>query len=257
MFWIKKLVTQLFMPISLSLILLLVAMIILRRRKLVKSLIFTSFSLLLFVSSQWGANLLVNPLEEQYPVNNQPAPAECVVMVLGSAHDDSIQGAATQQLSATALSRLTEGLRQLELGQGCQLVVSGWGGGLNHSAHAMVMAQAAMGLGVPEHKIIVLPLAKDTIEEAQHLKWEIGNLPFRLVTSATHMPRSMAIFKQAGLRPQAAPTDFIGRNDYWWKLDARNLLSSQRAIHEYVGKLWFDIRYGDEIELRDAVSESL
>ena len=93
------------------------------------------------------------------------------------------------------------------------------------------MAEAAMQLGIPKDRIITFPLAKDTIEEAQYLKWDVGTYPFRLVTSATHMPRSMAIFQGQGLTPEAAPTDFITRQGYWWQLDANNLLSSQRAIH--------------------------
>ncbi|MFV7770775.1 YdcF family protein [Shewanella marisflavi] len=242
MFWVKKLISQLLMPIPLSVFLLLIAILILRRRKLVKTLIASSFTILLLLSSQWGSYQLANSLEQQYPVNNTPMAQGCVVMVLGSGHDSSISERATLQLSATALARLTEGVRQLGLGQQCQLVVSGWGGS-DAIPQAQVMANAAMELGVKPEQIIQFPLAKDTLEEAQFLEWEIGDRPFRLVTSATHLPRAMMIFHLAGMHPQAAPADFIARGGYWWQLDARNLLASQRAIHEYVGQVWLKIKF--------------
>jgi uncharacterized SAM-binding protein YcdF (DUF218 family) len=242
MFWLKKLVSQLLMPIPLSVLLLIIAIVILRRRKLVKFLTCCSVTLLLLSSSQWGSHLISSSLEAQYPVNNHVISGPCVVMVLGSGHDSSVAELATQQLSAIALARLTEGVRQLSLGMDCQLVVSGWSG-VDEVSHANVMAKAAIALGVDATTIIRLPLAKDTLEEAQYLKWEIGDSPFRLVTSATHMPRAMMIFQRAGMRPQGAPTDFIARRGYWWQLDASNLLASQRSIHEYFGLLWLKIKF--------------
>ncbi|WP_428618082.1 ElyC/SanA/YdcF family protein, partial [Shewanella sp.] len=153
MFWVKKLISQLLMPIPLSVFLLFIAILILRRRKLVKTLIASSFTILLLLSSQWGSYQLANTLEQQYPVNNTPMAQGCVVMVLGSGHDSSISERATLQLSATALARLTEGVRQLGLGQQCQLVVSGWGGS-DAIPQAQVMANAAMELGVKPEQII-------------------------------------------------------------------------------------------------------
>ncbi|QYJ84975.1 YdcF family protein [Shewanella mesophila] len=242
MFWLKKIVSQLLMPIPLSVLLLLIAILILRRRKLVKSLILCSFTILLILSSQWGSYFLTSPLESQYPSNNEPISGQCIVMVLGSGHDSTVADLATQQLSAIALARLTEGLRQMSLGSDCQLVVSGWGGG-DARPQAEVMAKAAVALGVDVSRIIQFPLAKDTLEEAQYLKWEIGDRPFRLVTSATHMPRAMMIFEHMGMQAQSAPSDFIARRGYWWRLDATNLLASQRSIHEYVGQLWLKIKF--------------
>ena len=242
MFWLKKILSQLFMPVPLIVLILLFALVILRNRKLVRSILSVVIVLLVFLSSTPGSNLLSSPLESQYSVNSGAIPKGCLVMVLGSGHDDSVPGTAIQKLSSTALARLSEGIRQFHLGSDCKLVVSGWSGVEGARSHAEVMAEAAAELGVSKDRIITFPLAKDTIEEAEFLKWEVGNYPFRLVTSASHMPRSMAIFQNMGLNPEPAPTDFITRNGYWWQLDAHNLWSSQRAIHEYVGRLWFSTK---------------
>ncbi|PKH98667.1 hypothetical protein CXF78_17570, partial [Shewanella sp. 11B5] len=61
-------------------------------------------------------------------------------------------------------------------------------------------------------------------------------------TSATHMPRAMMIFTSLGMQPQPAPSDFIAHQGFWWRLDADQLLASQKSIHEYVGMLWLHIK---------------
>ncbi|CAD6366205.1 MULTISPECIES: YdcF family protein [Shewanella] len=229
------------MPIPFILLLLLVSLFI-WRRTMAKYLVASAFILLLFLSSQLSVSTLVRPLESIYPINSTPISGQCFVMVLGSSHSDIQAATAVQSLSAVALARLSEGIRQLGLGQDCILIVSGWGGELTQISHAEMMAKAAVELGVDKSKIIQFPLARDTLEEAQYLKWELGDSSFRLVTSASHMPRAMAIFTGKGLLASAAPTDFRARDDFWWRLTADNLVSSQRAIHEYIGRLWLWIK---------------
>ncbi|GIU24713.1 YdcF family protein [Shewanella sp. MBTL60-007] len=246
MFWVKKIISQLFMPVPLLLLLIVLAYLVMRNRRSSKALLVLAATLLVILSSGWGSNWLLAPLEDQYSVNSQPIGKGCLVMVLGSGHDENANLPAVQQLSNTALARLTEGVRQLSLGQDCKLVVSGWSGGLSTRSHADVMFDAAVELGVASQSIIKFPLAKDTIEEAQFMKWEVGDAPFRLVTSASHMPRAMAIFTDAQLNVSAAPTDFAQRETYWWRFDAQNLLNSQRAIHEYMGLLWFKLKHEKE-----------
>ncbi|WP_051435678.1 YdcF family protein [Shewanella fidelis] len=243
MFWLKKVISQFFMPIPLFLLILLLAFFVIRNRRRSRLLIGIAITLLIVLASGWGSNGLLKPLENSYSVNNSALGKGCLVMVLGSGHEENSSLPATQQLSNTALARLTEGVRQLSLGEGCQLVVSGWSGGLSSRSHADIMFDAAVELGVDPSAIIKFPLAKDTIEEAQFMRWEVADAPFRLVTSASHMPRAMAIFENAGLNVTAAPTDFAQRQTYWWRLDAMSLLNSQRAIHEYLGLAWFKITH--------------
>ncbi|MCL1051709.1 YdcF family protein [Shewanella abyssi] len=245
MFWLKKIVSQLFMPVPLTIIIIVLAYLVIRNRKMARSLLAITAGMLIVLCSGLGSNALLAPLEDQYLVNNQPMGKSCLVMVLGSGHDEAENHSAVQQLSNTALVRLSEGIRQLSLGDGCKLVVSGWSGGMNQRAHADVMFDAAVELGVNPNSIIKFPLAKDTIEEAQYMQWEVMDAPFRLVTSASHMPRAMAIFENAGLNVTAAPTDFAQRKTYWWYFDGQSLLSSQRAIHEYLGLAWFKLKHAN------------
>lgn len=242
MFWVKKIISQLIMPVPLIIFLLLLAVIFRKKTRFSMCLTITAIVILLMLSSSVVSNWLAEQLEQQYAVNNTQPIQPCIVMVLGSGHDDHLQASVLQQLSPTANMRLNEALRQWQMGSDCLLVTSGWAGNVNQGSNAELMADAAIERGVPTTNIVMFPLAKDTIEEAQYLKKAIGQKPFRLVTSASHMPRSMAIFQQAGLTPQAAPADFYNRRGNWWQLSAHNLVTSQAAIHEYVGRLWFYIK---------------
>ncbi|QYJ80638.1 YdcF family protein [Shewanella acanthi] len=230
------------MPLPFVLLLLFLSWLLIRRQYRVKFLLGSTLFILLFLSSQFSIQWLVKPLETQYASNSTPINHSCIVMVLGSAHSDIEGATAVQSLSAVALARLSEGIRQLHLGKDCKLVVSGWSGQLTKVAHSEVMANAAIELGVEPEHIFQFPLARDTEQEAHYFKESFGDVEVRLVTSATHMPRAMEIFASKGLTATAAPTDFIARKDFYWRITADNLLASQRALHEYIGRLWLRIK---------------
>ncbi len=59
-------------------------------------------------------------------------------------------------------------------------------------------------------KLSPLDLPKDTEEEAAAVKQAIGDAPFLLVTSASHLPRAMIFFQQEGLNPLPAPGESVG-----------------------------------------------
>lgn len=239
-FWLKKLVSQFLMPVPLTIILLIVALFV--WRKWGRWLVIAALSIISLCSNSVISHWLVAPLENNYLVNNTPIIGPCIVMILGNGHDDHLLASPAQQLSDPALKRLLEGVRQLSLGIDCKLVTSGWSGTHNEHAQAIIMAQAAESLGIDKTKITVLPDARDTIEEAQYFKLKFGDAPFRLVTSASHMTRAMQTFEKLGLAPQAAPADFRDRKAAWWLFSGQNLLTSQRALHEYYGRLWFSIK---------------
>ncbi len=70
-----------------------------------------------------------------------------------------------------------------------------------------------------------------------------------LVTHFWHMPRSVAAFHAAGLEVVPAPMGFFGP-----KPSHRGVLAvlprteplcfSGAALHEWVGRLWYRVRYG-------------
>ena len=76
---------------------------------------------------------------------------------------------------------------------------------------AEVMARIAVLLGVKPQDIRLETDSRDTADEAEIIAKMIGREKFILVTSAAHMPRSMALFRKRGLQPIPAPADFLVR----------------------------------------------
>lgn len=67
-----------------------------------------------------------------------------------------------------------------------------------------------------------------------------------LVTQAWHMPRSVAVFENTGLKVIPAPTGFKGGNpiDFSGLLASANAINTSRfALYEMVGFLWYKFRY--------------
>ncbi len=68
-----------------------------------------------------------------------------------------------------------------------------------------------------------------------------------LVTNALHMPRSVMMFEQQGLNVTPAPTIFVYDKDKFDLIDylpsAGALYKTRVALHEYLGLLWYKLRY--------------
>ena len=92
--------------------------------------------------------------------------------------------------------------------------------------------------------IIRLDSQKDKKEKAVEAKKIIGDKQFILVTSASHMKRSVLLFQKEGLNVIASPTNHLAYNDnaYSAYFSARNLRNCETAIHEYLGLLYSTLR---------------
>ncbi len=92
--------------------------------------------------------------------------------------------------------------------------------------------------------------SRTTRENAQLTKVVLDRLGINyvlLVTHAWHMPRAMEMMIKAGVNAHPAPTSFqhIDRGDEGevqdWLPSASAFLVSYWAMHEYVGKFWYQI----------------
>jgi uncharacterized SAM-binding protein YcdF (DUF218 family) len=166
--------------------------------------------------------------------------------VLGGGNGYTPDMAAVHQLSKSALGRVIEGARIVRAVPEAKLIVSGPSDG-KRTAHAVMLARAAMSLGVPERSVVLIDQAFDTEDEANLIAREIGSAPFALVTSAWHMPRSVALFRGRGLNPLPCPADFVTHADdsfsFTQLLVSDGALScSTWAIRERIGYLWIWLR---------------
>jgi uncharacterized SAM-binding protein YcdF (DUF218 family) len=143
------------------------------------------------------------------------------------------------------IPRVMEGVRLRSGIPHSMLILSG-GSSPGTQSQAEAMAALPIQLGVPKKFLMLETRAWDTMDEANLFAQVVGKGPFALVTSAIHMPRSLALFRNLGLNPIGCPCEFRTKRwpgvERWFLVNAGGLLASQEAIHEYLGMLWFKIR---------------
>ena len=195
---------------------------------------------LLLLSLQPVADGLLRPIENTYPTwqGNQKVG---YIVVLGGGYTGSELGAQLepdQQQPAAP-----------ERGSACGWPIwieddlHGRCGKTNPVSTAEAGARVAESLGVPRSAIITLDSPKDTEEEAAAVKQAIGDVPFLLVTSASHLPRAMIFFEKQGLHPLPAPANQMAIDaplNPWERIIPSPvwLMHSDRVGYETLGRLW-------------------
>jgi uncharacterized SAM-binding protein YcdF (DUF218 family) len=117
---------------------------------------------------------------------------------------------------------------------------------------AEVMKELARELGVEERKIITETRSHNTMEHSSELAKLLppaGQRRIGLVTSALHMLRSEMTFKKQFpddiIVP--VPVNYIYSPEWYfprhWIPSAKTFLNSSYAIHEWIGIVYYSIRY--------------
>ncbi|MBI3024379.1 MAG: YdcF family protein [Candidatus Tectomicrobia bacterium] len=258
-FLLKKVLTPFILPLTICLGLLILGHFLLwfsRRQRAARALLLAGTALLIALSFHGVTDRMIAALEDRYPPLLDPLkPAfgdgragEPIrwIFVLGGGHQKDPRLPATSHLSDSSLVRLAEGIRLQRLLPESRLILSG-GRTSAPASEAEVMSEVAVQLGVSPSAIVLEPEALDTESQARAAPWYVGRDRFILVTSAAHMPRSMALFRRQGLRPIPAPTghSFIRRayrqpRDFLPSVSA--LDASQTVIYERMGYLWAWLR---------------
>jgi len=249
MFLLKKLISRLLFPMPLSLELIFVGLYLLwftRRQRAGKVLVTIGALLLTGASYFFVANGLIRPLEHRYPPftvasgADASRPAVRFIVVLGARANRDPAVPISSRVSGDLMVRLVEALRLHREFPGSTLILSGYNG----SAEALT--GVAEALGVSPQEIIPTPEPRDTEEEARRVAQIVDRSPFILVTSATHMPRALGLFRKLGMDPLPAPTDYLAPRTPLGFDDAFpspfNLHESEGAIYEYLGLAWAKLR---------------
>jgi len=243
-FLLKKFVTFFVEPYGmiLSFLVLGIYFLFTNKEKFAKIFLSLSLFLLLLFSYQPFSNFLVKNLENQYPKYDYKHDIK-YIHVLGVGHNTDKSQPLSSHNSNAGTKRVLEGIIIHLKTPNSKLIFTGYEGYTNVGTGQM-HADLAMALGVKEENIIINNLPKDTKEEAIYTKTLVADKEFVLVTSATHMPRSMRLFKSLGLNPIPAPTAFYKdeESEYLRTPDINYLYNSRVAIHEYIGMLWSIIK---------------
>ena len=189
---------------------------------------------------------LLRALENRYPV----PPAEAIdrhvgIIVLGGAvgHPDSFAAHGQVPLGEAA-ERMTVPVGLMRQYPDLELVFSGGEGRLLTVGvtEAELAREFYQQQGLEMANVRLEGGSRNTRENAQQVAKLLGarcQQPWLLVTSAWHMPRSMAEFEAVGCKITPYPVDF--RTGDWTPLTeyslANSLLRWQTALHEWLG-LW-------------------
>lgn len=231
LFILKKLIGLLCMPLSVTVIFLTAGMILLLfTRRQIAARIFLVAGILVLLSSSYGI-LSYWPLEklekeyQPFDIRKSGTEYKWVVVLAGDADENIV--------------RLVEGIRIKRAIDGSKLIVSG-GRIFSPVSSAERMADTAKGLGIDPTDIVLEDTSKDTKDEARIIKEIVHQDTFVLVTSAYHMPRSMALFQAQGLNPVPAPTQYLlsGEQnlDPWMFFPStQNLYKTEAVLHEILG----------------------
>jgi len=247
-FLLKKVISMFLMPLPLGVFFIIFALVLLYRNKIKPAKFMLALSILwLFLFSYPPvANTLLYSIESKYPTL-QTAPKDIkYIYVLGGGHHTDENLPITSQVVETSVVRLTEGIRLYhQLHEEASIIVSGYRGLFDPSTHAVMQKKLALALGVKKEKIILRSEPRDTEEEAVAAKKLLGDKPFILVTSASHMTRAMHFFNHEGLQPIPAPTNHLASIQYpkytdFFSSDA--LVKSRIMFHEVLGLIWQKIK---------------
>lgn len=247
-FYLRKLLSVYFLPLPLTMTVILTGLILawwFRKTGLIVAMV--GWIVLCVLSLTPVSNALTYSLEKHYrPILNVPVNVRYIVVLGGGVRVNPDIGPANTQLASSSLSRLVEGIRLYRLmqrqNQAAKLILSG--GSVFQSPHISgIMRNTAVMLGVSRNDLVMERGSKNTYQEAQFLKKILGKKPFLLVTSATHMKRSMALFRAAGTNPIAAPTQYLSHtNDYsaarYLLPRSSALVNDDLSLHEYLGMIW-------------------
>jgi uncharacterized SAM-binding protein YcdF (DUF218 family) len=240
-FIIKKTITFFVEPLGLVLLLFGLGLYFLYTKKyrFAKVFLSTSFAALVLFSYPPFSNMLVEKLENRYEKYNYDQNIT-YIHVLGGGHTTDKTQPVSSLLSDASTKRVLEGVIIHKNTPNSKLIFTGYEG-YTDTPTAYMNAQLALALSVKKEDMIINPLPKDTHEEAEFSKTIIGKEKFVLVTSASHMPRSMMLFKSMGLNPIAAPTYFKKSDTITYIPSTTSFENSRMAIHEYLGILWQNI----------------
>ncbi len=245
-FLFKKIVNALASPVAVALVLLAAGFLLAaaRKRRAGWWLAGAGFLALALFSFAFLPNRLVTPLEYRHPplLETADLPEVGWVVVLAGGHRPDEALPLTSRLVESTLVRLVEGIRLHREIPGSGLLLSG-GGVFHDQTSAELMAELAAALGVDPGAIRLEKESRDTASQAEILKDILGEEPFVLVTSASHMPRSVFLFQNRGMNPIPAPAGHLTSSEGGWDLfslfpSSGHLRKAETAFRERLGLLW-------------------
>lgn len=196
-------------------------------------------------------DMLVQPLEKTYTVikKEQLRKADAYIM-LGAGINENAPLSLNENgiASQTALSRLIEVVRLYKKDRK-KIFLSGGIVFDGEKSEAEIYAKFLIDLGVKKRDIIIEGTSRTTSENAENTKALLKKYRLDkpiLITSASHMRRSVESFRRRGIDVIPAPCDYL--SDYSpynfrsFMPNVGNILSLNKAMWEYIGIIYYSLK---------------
>jgi uncharacterized SAM-binding protein YcdF (DUF218 family) len=252
--FLSKLIPPLVFPPGGNLVLFVLAWLLRKRWPRLAGALFLASALTLYaLSTNAGSGLLIAPLENWYPdVAVESAPQADAIVVLGA----GVLGVAGRHHEPELThggDRIRKGAALYKAGKAPIILYSG--GNIDFltpgaEPEAISAGRILASLGVPTTAFLPESTSRNTHENAE-FTWNTlnprGAHRILLVTSAMHMPRSVALFRHAGFTVIPVPSNHItgwGQPSLPFSLlpDPQLLADSRFAVREYVGLAVYGLR---------------
>lgn len=189
-------------------------------------------------------NIVTLPLEDRFP--RPPPPAGIAgIIILGGYEDSEISSGRGALAVNDRAERLTEALLLARRYPRAKLIVTGGSAPLLGGAPRDAAGPVGVYLrevGIAPERIVLEGRSLTTHENAVFLRALVEprqGMPYLLVTSAAHMPRSVGVFRRQGYDVLAWPVDYrtAGPGDRWvWNDNfPEGLEMVDYAFKEWVG----------------------
>lgn len=190
--------------------------------------------------------LLLRPIEDRFPRPAADLAAPTGIIVLGGSTDGAIALARGRVTIVDAAERLTEAVALARRFPAARLVFTGGSGLLGGSvrSEAADVLSLWLDMGLQESRITVEDRSRNTDENVRFTQAIVRPEPgqrWLLVTSASHMARSVALFRANGWPVIPDPVDYRTAGDAAdWRPSLEvvgNLRRVDLAVREWIGLL--------------------
>lgn len=244
MIFLHKIVPQLIMPISVYLVVVLLATV-----KGYKKLIYAVTLLFYLASTPFFSDHLFKQMEGEYQSQeiSRLKKADAIVVLSGMMNIYAAEGMPMVEWSDP--DRLFGGIRLYEACKAHTMVFTGGRSPFRDTpiSEGQILKTYAVKLGVNAADIQITTDVLNTAEEALAVKNLLGAAQnIILVTSAFHMPRAKNIFEKQGFTVQPYTVDYktppsIGYGLYQWLPSGIAIKNTEQAFREWIGRIYYTV----------------
>lgn len=258
--FLSKFLPNFVYPLGLVFLLILFSLLIRYRPRLQTAVIVLTVIILFIGGNRWVAYTLARSLEWRYlPLD--PVPTADVIVVLGGGTESGQFPRPAVEVNSAG-DRVLYAARLYKEGKAPRLLLSGgnitWLNGRSMTP-AEEMASILELTGIPRDAMLLQPRSQNTYEDALYSSEILKGMDVQrvlLVTSAQHMPRSVALFEHQGIEVIPAPTDYTVTQSNWdnlfsldWQTTLVNLVPNvgsmsliSSVLKEYIGMWVYQMR---------------